>query len=243
MKRPLKRPIPSESDVEWRSSYLEDMRNLVPLPTNSSCIKGLEQGNNKTGKHGRKFKKVYVWNLPPVVTCPGATKWCLKYCYNADLRFPIEKWQKNWCDFLSNQHGLKKRINEQLKNITSKCAVRIHSSGDFFSGEYIKFWISIVKDNPHISFWAYTRSWRCKSLVALLCDLNTEHNVQIFASLDPSIKEKPPHGWRTAVIDHYENIGKYEGIFCPEQVSYLIKCSTCGVCIQARKDNVIFVPH
>jgi hypothetical protein len=47
-------------------------------------------------------------------------------------------------------------VNTQIKK-SKKSVVRIHSSGDFFSQEYINMWDSIIQDNPTIKFYAYTK--------------------------------------------------------------------------------------
>jgi hypothetical protein len=77
---------------------------------------------------------------------------------------------------------------------------RIHVSGDFDSPEYIQNWITRVKEETEVAFWAYTRSWRVKTLLPRLEVLRALPNMQLFASLDPSCEELPPVGWRRAWI-------------------------------------------
>ena len=36
--------------------------------------------------------------------------------------------------------------------------VRIHESGDFFSLEYIKAWLTVAKNNPDLKFYCYSKS-------------------------------------------------------------------------------------
>ena len=38
--------------------------------------------------------------------------------------------------------------------------IRIHDSGDFFSLEYVTKWVSIIKANPSVQFYAYTKMVR-----------------------------------------------------------------------------------
>jgi hypothetical protein len=43
--------------------------------------------------------------------------------------------------------------------IKSQCgAVRIHSSGDFYSRQYLSKWLTIADALPHVHFYAYTKS-------------------------------------------------------------------------------------
>ena len=48
--------------------------------------------------------------------------------------------------------SIEKHIN---KNIDK---VRIHSSGDFFSGEYLRVWLAVARLNKHLKFYCYSKS-------------------------------------------------------------------------------------
>ena len=48
-------------------------------------------------------------------------------------------------------------IISQIKSAKSKNVIRIHSSGDFFSQEYINMWDGIIKEFPMKKFYAYTK--------------------------------------------------------------------------------------
>lgn len=59
---------------------------------------------------------------------------------------------------------------------------RIHSSGDFYSAEYIRKWIDICTRLPRIRFWAPTRVWAAPAqmgLMAPLAELAALKNVTI----------------------------------------------------------------
>ena len=45
----------------------------------------LTQGNEKIGK------AIHVWSLPAVVTCPGRTSLCERFCYARKSRFLLKK--------------------------------------------------------------------------------------------------------------------------------------------------------
>jgi len=97
-----KRPIPNKAKTDLRKAFffsLIDLQPKVPKRHNVITPKGLEPGNKKTGLYGRYFERVFVWNLPIKVTCPGESDWCKKHCYNADYRqevYPIDLWCENW---------------------------------------------------------------------------------------------------------------------------------------------------
>ena len=65
---------------------------------------------------------------------------------------------------LKNDNGIKsntiKLVNESIqKHITKNInKVRIHSSGDFFSGEYLRVWLAVARLNKHLKFYCYSKS-------------------------------------------------------------------------------------
>lgn len=245
----LKREIPNKKIIDWREQFLNNLRNVLPENLDNNSI-GLEQGNSKLGQKGEFYNSVYVWNLPSVSTCPGASEWCMKNCYNADTRtdkFPIEKWQTNWWQVINKKNDLKNYIIKQLKESQEPCAVRLHSSGDFFSVDYINFWFDIIEMNPKVSFWAYTRSWIIDELYLPLRHLNSLKNMQLFASWDYTMSENPPSDWRKSIVvdslSGIEKLDKSKDFSCPEQFGEKPNCASCGFCIKASHKNIIFTLH
>ena len=64
---------------------------------------------------------------------------------------------------LNSQDGFYKTyelINASIqKHITKNInKVRIHSSGDFFNGEYLKSWLAVARLNPQLKFYCYSKS-------------------------------------------------------------------------------------
>ena len=51
-------------------------------------------------------------------------------------------------------------INNSIKKHITKNIdkVRIHSSGDFFSGEYLRAWLKVARVNPQLKFYCYSKS-------------------------------------------------------------------------------------
>src|ERR1700704_5004033 len=160
--RPPKRPLPTSQRLAWRQGFLTALQWIRPSKPSGLTPEGLSPGNKKIGYSGRLYRSVFVWNLPAVASCPGASEWCLTHCYNADSRtdvFPVADWEDNWSWFIHKPQELKAKIIEQLSTAGRPTAVRIHSSGDFYSASYILFWIDIVHQSQDVRFWAYTRSW------------------------------------------------------------------------------------
>lgn len=110
---------------------------------------------------------VYEWNLPTGWTCPFAQECLVKVdkqtgkfqnqsnayrCYAASPeRFPAVR-KHRWDNFEYTKSGGIPALPKDAK------AVRIHAAGDFYSQTYFDMWLSVCINNPHVEFWAYTKS-------------------------------------------------------------------------------------
>lgn len=191
------------------------------------------KGNDKIGKN------VYTFSTTPGTpesggTCPGASDWCLAHCYADRLtRYPStsKRWGEN---LLAVDAGMMPEIPAKATEF------RIHVAGDFDDVAYIHAWRFLAQSRPDVMFWAYTRSWRVNELLPALEKLRALTNVQLFASMDGSILELPPEGWRVAYIDNDE---RFKGYQCPEQTGRKASCSECGYCFKGQRGNVNFKTH
>lgn len=242
----VRRATPKQETLDWRENYLRGLQTLrVDGQLEVGEPSGLEPGNKKVGREGGKFASGYVWNLPSVLTCPGASEWCMRCCYNADSRadvFPVDKWLNNlrWYKFAAGT--LEEIIKRQLEASLKPAAVRIHSSGDFFDATYVEFWRRIVSASSDTLFWAYTRSWVVPSIRPALEVLRREGNVQLFASVDPTMSP-PPAGWRQSFVIDAPEAYSGPGYGCPEQVGDAKNCLECEYCFSKRNGHVVFSLH
>lgn len=246
----LKRPLPDKGRREERERIHKIILSLDPLRPPDKNIVGLTPGNKKTGVEGTEFNAIWVWNLPPFTTCPGASKWCSLNCYNLDDRtevYPIDDWRTNLWLFLNEERKLQERIETQLQDSKEPCAVRIHSSGDFFSNDYIKFWAKIISDFQHITFWTYTRSWAIDELSNSIRQLSEMSNLSLFASYDLSMKKECQNYTRSLVFDTIDKMLCYQGTFggmiCPEQFKLVGCCADCGLCMKKQNSDILFLLH
>jgi len=245
----LRRQLPSPITLLERKEYLSRLRESVqPSPSVRGC-QGLEPGNKKTGLSGNLYKSIFVWNLPAAATCPGASPWCLTCCYNADTRvdvFPISRWMQNWSAVEERPTEVETTICSQLQVAPQPAAVRIHSSGDFYSSDYVALWLRICARNPDVHFWSYTRSWANPNIRTALEELRKQPNVQIFASWDASMPSAPPE-WRQSVVRSEpasdEQQSESVALNCPEEISGGPTCASCGYCIRKGEGDVIFTVH
>lgn len=192
-------------------------------------------------------------------TCPGASEECRAICY---ARRPVE------------EHGVVAQM-WLINTIFSRGAdtpaipadarlIRFHVSGDFDTVDYIQGWIDRLVARPDVNAWGYTRSWRVRTLLHALEALRALPNVQLFASMDSSIVEMPPRGWRRAWIDGdpragepiditaYGDVGKMlistthdatPSYVCPEETQHKANCEACRYCFDGNRNDVTFLRH
>lgn len=242
---------PNKSLQTWRSGFLLAAQSFSPRPP-ADPVPGLSPGNRKTGKRGSVYRTVFVWNLPPVATCPGRSEWCMRYCYNADDRtdvFPIATWCENWYTASYKPDVLRTVILRQLASAKPPVGVRVHSSGDFYDEQYVQFWASVAARSQTTAFWAYTRSWAVRSLRSTITRLlRPLPNFQVLASWDGSMPS-PPRGWRTSVVvstlaaaRHLVN-GDAGLRVCCQCSGAAPNCASCGFCGTHSGEGVVLVAH
>lgn len=123
-------------------------------------------------------------------TCPGSTDECENICYAKKVRGIVHDKV-----YVPNMLTVVPPIPVDARYL------RLHVSGDFDSVAYIQNWRAQLSIRPDVFCWAYTRSWRVPELLAALEQLRLLPNVQLFASMDPSLPDElPPVGWRRAWI-------------------------------------------
>lgn len=187
------------------------------------------------------------FSIPAYKTCPGASEWCRKMCYASKGRF-IFGMVKDAHERNFNEVESEGFIAKILKEIPKSGEFRIHVAGDFYSVNYIQMWIDICNSKPDIRFWAYSRSWVIPELRIKLEELKVLPNVEIFASIDSTMLQIPPEGWRIAAIKGDSRFT--EGVTCPEQLLKLkkrplISCKNCRYCFDKNRKgrNVLFFEH
>ena len=196
-------------------------------------------------------------------TCPGSTEECESICYaKRVVGTPVwDVWERNtksetlpWDD---------DPLPDDAK------VVRIHVSGDFTTTSYIEAWIALATKRSEVLFFGYTRSWRAPMLLPFLERFRALPNVQLFASMDKSMRELPPNGWRRAWLeDDLRAIsgggpGAEEGLefflgegvhnftavdgepayVCPEETGRKPNCQACGYCVRGARGDVVFLVH
>ena len=192
--------------------------------------------NDKIGKG------VYTYSRLAIRTCPGSSTGCRKFCYAQRISGPVRE-----------VHLVNTLVDDVPPIPAEAKLLRLHVDGDLGcekedpnwlarSLTYIENWITRLTERPDVTAWAYTRSWNVPELLPALERLRALPNVQLFASMDTSMTELPPEGWRIAWIEGDERIGT-TGLVCPEELGTKRDCVDCGYCFKGKKGNVIFKKH
>lgn len=148
----------------------------------------LRLGNKKLGK------LIHHWSIPSALKhiCVGATAICMLLCYAAKKRYSFgtvkESLEKKYQ--LSLNPDFESRMIADVKESYARI-VRIHASGEFYSAEYATKWLNIVKNNPNVTFFAYTRSWRDPAVYKVLKQLAKLSNMTLWWSCDKDTGPPP----------------------------------------------------
>lgn len=111
----------------------------------------IQKGNTKLAEAG-----ILMFNLP------AGSKVCGRACAGCyaikEQRYPtvVEAREKRW--EASKQDDFTEKVVAELRaKKTLPKYFRVHSSGDFYSQEYVSKWAEIAKTFPSVIFYAYTK--------------------------------------------------------------------------------------
>ncbi|QFG10459.1 hypothetical protein KIV65_gp08 [Mycobacterium phage Anthony] len=194
-------------------------------------------------------------------SCPEATDFCGQICYAGKL----EKIYKGVSAvLLRNWEALKDAgledttilLEEMIAAFVKDCdkrgarkIFRIHWDGDFFSGTYVAAWSRVIKANPEVQFWAYTRV----ATAATFLHAQKHDNLSLYFSSDEDnvtvARALADKGIRIAHVAKTFDQGKAEfsdAVRCPENNKAIAlisdkgsACARCGLCVDGRR-NVLF---
>lgn len=217
------------------------MQKAVVRPLITAGNRKLKRPASQARPRARRRRlRVFNFNQPAGETCPGASRWCLDHCYalTGQFQFHSKRYREN-----RDRAHRGRAIVEAVEGLPAGAWCRIHAAGDFDTPAYIERWRLAASLRPDVRFWGYTRSWRVARLAPALERLRDLANVTLFASVDPSITERPPAGWRVAWIDASDPRVDERTLRCPEQTGRMSDCADCGFCILSTAGDIAFLPH
>ncbi len=196
-------------------------------------------------------------------SCGSQTDFCGKICYAGKL----EKIYKGVANVLTRNFDMLRdatrdemieMLSEMIADFRADCVkrnaeplFRIHWDGDFFSGTYTAAWNDVIRRNPDIQFWVYTRV----APAALFLHNAKHNNLGLYFSADPDnvnvAKVLSDKGINIAYVDDTFADGKAEfpkATRCPENNKSIdlisdkgSACARCGLCVYGRKDVLFAV--
>jgi hypothetical protein len=94
-------------------------------------------------------------------TCPSAGV-CAQVCYarNGTYRFPVvrAKHEANLAFVVDDLPGWEAAMTAELGATRFVGQwIRVHDAGDFFSDDYLRAWLRIMRARPEVRFYAYTK--------------------------------------------------------------------------------------
>lgn len=219
---------------------------------------------NAVNKAGTQASIANTFGLPSgkAYSCPGATSVCETICYAGKLEKVFKGVRQvlvsNYEQLLATDTlGMIALIDEMIQDFKADCEkrnadklFRIHWDGDFFSEEYARAWAFVIRLNPDVQFWAYTRS---DFAVPILIDIE---NLALYFSADSANKVlawelKRKYGVKLAYLAKDFATGKADfneqqeksAIPCPENNKKIpmiseqgSACVRCSQCVFARND-------
>ena len=219
---------------------------------------------NLVNKGGTQPLIANTFGLPSgkAFSCPGATSVCESICYAGNLERVFKGVRavltSNWeqlkdADLLTMVALLNQMIQDFIVDCQKRNAeklFRIHWDGDFFSEEYARAWNFVIRMNPDVQFWAYTRS---DFAVPILIDIE---NLSLYFSADAANKDlawqlKREYGVKLAYLAKDFATGKKDfseqqeksAVPCPENNKKIglistagSACVVCSQCVFARND-------
>ena len=221
---------------------------------------------NAVTPNGKQASIANTFGLPAgkAFSCPGATSVCESVCYAGKLEkiFPTVKVNllHNWAllkdaDYLTMLNLIAEMIADFKADCIKKDApmlFRIHWDGDFFNDTYTTAWSDVIKLNPDVQFWVYTR---VKSAALILKDID---NLSLYFSADSenvktAVDLKINSGVRMAYLAKNFAIGKADikemigkpAAKCPEnnkQIPLISNngsaCVSCSLCVYSKSDII-----
>lgn len=142
--------------------------------------------------------------------------------------------------------------------------LRIHTNGEVYSAGYARKWLEIMKQNPGVRMWLYSRAWVDKGVRAVLKEMDGLRNVRVWWSLDRDmpVPRKVPRRTRLAYlqVDPGEKIpeevslvfrirklrkgkrGRVQGkVICPTETGLdraeQMSCSSCQICFSRLPED------
>jgi hypothetical protein len=218
---------------EGRTKFSKAVKSVVQV--SNLLVSG--HSNVKIGRDVRKAKFrgywIYTLSLEERKTCPDSCRhW--QTCYGNNMPF-AKRVNHTDPQFLPT---LEKEITRFLavKNRVG-VLIRLHALGDFFSVEYVEFWMQMLRKHPNLALFGYTARHPTTPIGDAVWLMNRRWPGQVMIRFsDGQLPEM-------STVSIGDETGCPSNAFiCPEQTGKTRCCATCGACWSTTK-NVAFMEH
>ena len=200
----------------------------------------LKPGNNnkklgyKITKGCWKGKYLYSLTLEERATCPP-------YCHHWDdcygNNMPFAHRYAVSADLLPAIHGNIVRLrNKHPQGIV----IRLHVLGDFYSPEYVNFWVEMLEAWPNLCLFGYTARWGDDTQYAIHTKLNRGYPNRCVIRYSRNMEYDETLTARYATDETFDGAA----FTCPEQTGKAASCADCGLCwSEGATKSVRFLSH
>ena len=195
---------------------------MVKSPVEVKSILKSVDHNGKIGKGGCIVTKgkwvgmpMFQMSLQERASCPSTCKqWASCYGNNTAFAHRIDHCHPDFWPTLEAE------INTLAKRYRHGFVIRPHVLGDFYSAEYLAFWIEQTALHPNLHVFGFTHWERDSVIGRMVTEWNKNERVWMRFS--------DQGGEMSANVEG-------EGIPCPEQTGKTLSCLTCALCWSTTK--------
>lgn len=207
-------------------------RKSVKEPTPSMLKSG--KANKKLGGLVRKGMwkglPIFSLTLEERASCPtGCEQW--ENCYGNNMPFAHR--------YNHNNPWFERALASNLAQLSMKhqqgFVVRLHVLGDFYSADYVRFWMAMMLAFPGLRVFGYTHHRHDSEIGRVISNLNVTlpDRWRVRFSDDPNVE------FRSEVVASAQQA---QGVVCPEQQGKAQSCGDCAYCWHSNKP-VYFLEH
>jgi len=218
---------------------ISHLRGLQTKLLKPSWANNKLHGNRKTWRAGAfKGLPLYSLTLEERATCPdGCPVW--DYCYGNNMPFATR------FDVMADGgEELMRLLSDELDGLDKKhpdgYSLRLHILGDFFSVEYVSFWLAQLAWRPGLHIFGYTHRDPVSDPVGEAIEagfLEHGHRFNILQS----------EGLRATTVRPVALQATTEGAadlpICPAETGKVAGCLDCGLCTLPYVKGVRFLRH
>lgn len=238
-------PNPPRYVQELRTKYPLTVVDPAEVPIPSTGLRVLVSGasNKKLGRwlvKGRwRGMPIFGLTLEERATCPGTCP-MLVACFGNGMPFARRNRPGPALE-RAVEHDVQALLRRRICRIG--LVIRLHVLGDFYSVEYVQFWMRLLEAYRRLRVFGYTHRQAGTPIGDAVTDL-----VQTFPDQASFLRSDPdPQGWLPDPLPWARVVQPGSppvpgSVVCPEQVGRTASCGTCGLCMSGRS-SVTFVEH